>query len=519
MKSIWKKLIVINAQSLILMMTVIGIILAVEINYIQHGWINNDSVLYFEATQRALAKDWQGMMQIFPWPFYSLFIAGVHQASGLSIHTSAQILNISFFGIATFSFLSLVMECGGKKSEITAGALLLFSASYIVGDILPMLIRDQGFWAFFLLSILFFVRYTLRHRWWDALWWQVAMMLALLFRVEAIVYLFSLPLLLLGLKGTPLRQRFLAFIQANSLTLILLVVLIVVLLTTNIGIEKLGRLKEVFSTDIYQQITQKLFERAEIMGSQVLGEYLDEFGLAGLLLTFMYVMVKKTVFSAGLITTSLAAATLWKPSPLLHKKALQIMVGVIIISLVIMFLIITKVFVLSSRYIIPLSFMLMLLAAFSLGKMLLNLQQKSIAEPAKKILVVVILGVMGLMAIKNFLPKQAGYNYEQEAASWLRKENHTHEPVYFDSARLRYYAGEPYAGTLTPLAAWENFRRLVSSGEIKRYGFIALNLGIKHPEKSAYIQKNLAGYAEVARFSSDDKKKSIVVFRKVPSGP
>jgi hypothetical protein len=518
MKNMWQKLIVMNTRPLILLLTLTGILLAVETNYIQHGWINNDSVLYFEAAQRAVAKDWQGMMQIFPWPFFSLFIAGLHQLTGFSIHLSAQILNTAFFGIATFSFLSLVRESGGNNPEIAAGAILLFSSSYIVGDILPMLIRDQGFWAFFLLSILFFVRYTIQQRWQDALWWQAAMMLALLFRVEAIVYLFSLPLLLLGLKGKPFKQRLIAFIQASSLTLIALVMLTVVLLTTHIGIEKLGRLKEVFSTDIYQQITQKLFERAEIMGSQVLGEYLDEFGLTGLLLTFMYVMLKKTVFSTGIITTALAALTLRKTSPILDKKALHVVVGVMTISLVIMFLIITKVFVLSSRYIIPLSFMLMLLAAFSLGQILSHLHQKTIAKSWKKILLILILGLMGLTTIKNILPKPAGYTYEQEAARWLRQENSRHEAVYFDSARLRYYAGEPYTGSLTPLAAWKNFEKAVSNGEINRYRFIALNLAQKHPEKSAYIQKNLSGYAEVARFSSDDKKKSIVIFKKAPSG-
>jgi hypothetical protein len=514
MKRIWQKLIVMNSQSLIFLMSMTGILLAVEINYIQHGWINNDSVLYFEAAQRAVARDWQGMMQIFPWPFFSLLIAGLHQLTGLSIHLSAQILNIGFFGIATFSFLSLIQQCGGKNSEITAGALLLFSASYIVGDILPMLIRDQGFWAFFLLSMLFFMRYTLLQRWQDAFWWQVAMTLALLFRVEAIVYLFTLPLLLLVMSGKPLRQRLIRFLHANSLTIIWMLILLMILLTTNIGIEKLGRLQEVFSTDIYHKITQKLFDRAEIMGAQVLGEYLDEFGLTGLLLTFIYVILKKTLFATGVITTGLAVLSLRKPSPLLHRTALQLVVGVMIISLIIMFLIITKVFVLSSRYIIPLCFMLMLLAAFSLGTMLCHLQQKTMIEPWKKMLLVIVLGLMALMTIKNILPKKAGYNFEQEAASWVRQENHHHEAIYFDSARLRYYAGEPYAGTLTPLTAWEHFRDLVSKGEINRYGFLALNVSEKHPEKSIYIQKNLAGYAEVARFTSEDKKKSIVIFRK-----
>ncbi|ABE49035.1 hypothetical protein [Methylobacillus flagellatus] len=155
----------------------LALLFASWINYIQHGWINGDSVLYFEAARLFSLGEWKAGMEVWGWPFFPFLIAGVHKLSGLDIHCSAQVLNTLLFGLATASFLQLIRESGGHKTALISGGLILFSSQYIVGDILTMLLRDQGFWAFFLTSLVFLVRYAKHYRIRDALLWQICMML------------------------------------------------------------------------------------------------------------------------------------------------------------------------------------------------------------------------------------------------------------------------------------------------------------------------------------------------------
>ncbi len=145
-----------SAQKLILLFTLISAFISWQIIYIQHGWVNNDFVIYHEAARLFTLHKWKQGFAVFGWPFYSLLVATVKQMSGLDIFNSAKLLAIVFFAITTYSFLTLIHISSSNKTAIACGALVLFGSSYIVGDVLPMMLRDPGFWAFFTLSLVFY---------------------------------------------------------------------------------------------------------------------------------------------------------------------------------------------------------------------------------------------------------------------------------------------------------------------------------------------------------------------------
>src|SRR3989338_2678056 len=123
----------------------LAFITALWVVHIQHGAINPDSVLYFEAAKLFSIGEWKQGVALFSWPLYSALIAVLHNLTGLSVEASAQWLTAIFFAITTFSFITLIRLAGGNKTTTICGASLLLSSSYIVGDVLPMLLRDQGF--------------------------------------------------------------------------------------------------------------------------------------------------------------------------------------------------------------------------------------------------------------------------------------------------------------------------------------------------------------------------------------
>ncbi|HSG93050.1 MAG TPA: hypothetical protein VK999_05000, partial [Methylotenera sp.] len=199
----------------------LAMLIAAQMQYIQHGWINPDSLLYFESARLFAAAQWKEALQIWNWPLYPLCIAAVHKITNLGIQNSAQVLNVVFFGLTAFSFIEIIRLAGGRQLTMAAGALILFSSQYIVGDVLEMLMRDEGFWAFYLSGLVFFIRFYQQLRFRDALLWQLCAITATLFRIEAITYLVLLPSLFLFSFNFSLKERIRYLLLSHALNIFL----------------------------------------------------------------------------------------------------------------------------------------------------------------------------------------------------------------------------------------------------------------------------------------------------------
>ncbi|MEK9826130.1 MAG: hypothetical protein VW395_07635 [Methylotenera sp.] len=511
MKTLIQQLNKVSAKQLYITSILLGLLFAIQIQYIQHGWINPDSVLYFESARLFAAGDWQAAVNTFPWPLYSILIACTHKITGLDIHASAQLLSVIFFGIVTASFLKIIQIAGGTIKSMFAGTLILFSSHYLAGGVLEMLLRDQGFWAFYLASLLFFIRFYKFAQQRDALLWQVCAILATLFRIEAISYLILLPLVLLLQKQHPWKQRIHLFVTCNSLNIVaLLSIFSVLLFSEHITIEHFGRLKEVFTTNLVHELTQLFSAKSTLMSQQVLGKYLEEFAVPGLLLTFIYVMLMKTISSAGIVNIALAALSIKHKPQLIDRQTFEVLSASAIVAILNMALIITKVFVLSGRYVLALALVIMLLAALYLGQMLERLTS---GTPAKqKWLTYAILIFLLLSLVKNILPKADGYHYQQDAVSWLKQHNPDNKPVFYSEPRLRYYANEPFNGLW--LNSKEKVESAIADQSIQQYDYLVISLSNKHPADIKRITEILQNFYEIKRFNDVKAVKFVVIYRK-----
>ena len=505
----------ISTHKLKLSILLISILIASQVQYIQHGWINPDSVLYLEAAKLFAIGQWKQGFDIFQWPFYSLWIAATHKLTGLGVHPSAQLLNVLFFAIATISFINIIVLAGGNKITMVAGAAILFSSSYVVGDVLEMLMRDEGFWAFYLTSLVFFIQFYKHQRYQDALLWQVSAVFAMLFRIEAIAYLIFLPLVLLWNTHYTWSQRFGQLAKANLLNLVVVIgIFTAIACVEQLSIDSFGRLREIVSANLWNEFTHNLVTRANIMSEEVLGHYLDEFAIQGLLLTFVFVMIVKAFSAAGAINVVLGfLAFRDKQYIAIDRDVTKILVTVGLISLINMGLIITKVFVLSTRYAVGLGFIIMLFASFSFAYLLRpNTSTTDKNASLKKWLTYLIVLLMLISLIKNVLPKREGYNYLQEAASWVVKNNPTKKPVFFDDLRVQFYTGAPYK-TLGG-NGWELLQEQITTKKIFEYELLVLSNSSKHPERNEYFKQQLSRYTLIKSFENDNRNKTVNIYRR-----
>lgn len=482
----------------------IAILIAAQVQYIQHGWINPDSVLYLEAGKLFSNGEWQAGFDVFNWPFYALCIALVNSITHLGVHASAQILNVLFFAIATYSYIQIIQLAGGKQKQIIAGALIWLSAQYMIGGVLEMLMRDEGFWAFFLLSIVFFIQFYQQHKFKDALIWQTCIIIATLFRIEAILYLLFLPFILLLQTGFNTKQKCKHLLATHAINIALAVIIILVFtFNDNLSTKLIGRLNEVFTTNLWQQFTKQLTEKSSIMSSQVLGQFLDEFALQGLLMTFLYVIFVKTISATGLVNVIISGLAIKKNKQLMQPAPFKVLCATAMIALINMALIITKVFVLSGRYVLALSFILMIFSAFYFSELLFNDNQN---KKQKWLAIALVLFMLGSV-IKNILPKQQGYNYEQEAVTWLSKYNNRNQSVFYQDARLRYYANATFIGSGEFNLSSEPFSN-------QTYAFLIINDDNKILLEQVKVANNPSEYKPIKKFYAAKAKKTITVYER-----
>lgn len=499
-----------SVQRLQLMFTLVAALVTARVIYIQHGVINSDAVLYYEAARLFTLGQFKEGFAVFNWPFYSMCMAFVSKVTTLSIENAASLLSVVFFSITTFSFLKLIEIAGGKQREIIAGGLILLASKYIVGITLAMHIRDQGFWAFFLTALIFFIRFYKNGDLKDAIYWQVCILVATIFRLEGLSFLLVLPMYLISLANKTIKERVLALLKANFLNISLLLgICITALASQMVSIKDFGRLHEVFGTGAYHEFTAQLFDRSKMMTHQILGRYLEQYATEGLVLTTLYASIAETVRSTGSWVLLMAALTLAAKFNKPNQEISKIILFVAVIALLNFTLITTKTFVIANRYVFPFTFCAMIFATFYLAYVSKNffIKEKFIHT----ILGIVITISLANQLIDNLSTKDQGYFYQQEAVTWLSENNPENKPVFYDESKLRYYAHEPFIGK------YDRNNRItdafINNKSINNYEILVINYHARIDESYiAQIEKALPQYREMKRFYSKNKKSYVAIY-------
>lgn len=500
-------------KQLVYLYVVLSLILSWRLNYVQHGWVNNDFVLYHESARLFLAGEWKQAFDTFQWPFYSILIAILTKLLGTDLHLSAQILSVLFFALVTFGILTIIRISNGQRLTISCGALILFSSTYLVGDVLPMLLRDSGAWAFFLLAIVFFVRFYRTNSWLDSILWQFSAIFATLFRIEYITYLVLIPFLVLFNSKLNLYQKNSKFIKAHLISIILFVCLIISLtVSSSLSIDDFGRLKEVPSlfTDKYQTSVEVFRNKAEIMDRLVLNGDWSSYSTFALFFSFL-VMAALTSFSTlGWLNTILLFFTKVKLMQI-SADTRKILFFSVLLSLLNILVILFSVFLLAGRYTAPLAFAMMILTSFSLAYLIIQSGKSDSYIFRGSVFFIVIFLMVGLL--KNIWPKSEGINFQQNAVAWLKSNHIENNQVFFDNSRMRYYAKAQFDGIIDKKSHY--LEDAIESHEIENYKFLVINHSSNQKGREELIAKKLPQFKIVQRFYGVKNKKSVVIYEKV----
>ncbi|MFK8066915.1 MAG: hypothetical protein AB8D52_01570 [Gammaproteobacteria bacterium] len=258
--------------------------------------INNDGILYMQAAQAYLKGGFSASAEIYPWPFFSVIVAFIHQLSGFTLEVSAYILNTFLFVLLTDVLVQLSKKLLVDDRQLFV-AVLLILCFFTLNEYRHYIIRDIGYWAFCCWALFRFIEFIEKSSLKNFIYWQFTILISILFRLDGLVIFLGLPVYLLVISSSkymPERGFRPNYKFIFSLTLISTLLIGTALVTTLVD-----------TVDIYNSYTNTgegkrflaLFEnKVSIIETQILNKYSADYSVlvlvSGLIMMMVYKLIK-----------------------------------------------------------------------------------------------------------------------------------------------------------------------------------------------------------------------------------
>ena len=152
---------------------------------------NDDAYTYIRTAEIFLEQGVGAAISHYTWAGYPILIALV-SLLGLSLFTSAYVLNAIFFAILAYAFISILRHLDDSNRIAWLAALTVLAYPEL-NEYRDMVLRDAGFWAMLLLALWRFMVFVDTRQFSHSVFCVLAMIGAMLFRAEAVIYLVAIP--------------------------------------------------------------------------------------------------------------------------------------------------------------------------------------------------------------------------------------------------------------------------------------------------------------------------------------
>lgn len=402
---------------------------------------NRDTYAYLRTAELAISNGVNSAYEHYAWAHFSLLIAGLSQVTGLSLMLSAQVIMSVLFALLSVAFVNLVaMQSHGRRT--TWLALICISCFPLLNEFRGYVVRDIGFLAFMLLALIQLIHYKqslwLRH----GLMFCVYVLLAFLFRPEALLYFVILPIAILLPGSLQEGHRRAAYLRLSGLMLALGAIAILLTgLTLQVNLsEQLIRFASIYQP--FLQSLGNLFDPEPAIanaifgeyGAQFVGNYAGLFMLAGLLAMTLACVVD----SLGMVVAPLLVYSAWKRRVHLPRDARSILLSSIVVAsaILIAFAVLTR--FLTTRYTLLLCILLLVYLPFVID----YLWRQSVARNKSKC----FYAIAGFLLLYCTLDAHVSFGGQKhhlyEAATWVEQYTRAEAPLVTNEVLIAYDSGK-----------------------------------------------------------------------------
>lgn len=416
-----------------------SIALSIWISY-RETVINPDGICYLlSAQQMGVAGLKVGMHTCgqAKWPLYSALIAAFTSVTHASPVIAAHIIDGFFTLVSVLTFIAIVEEMGASYGVLCFAAVTILLA-HDFNSVREYIVRDHGFYAFYLGSIFALLRYMSEPTWLKAFLWSASILLATLFRIEGAVFFLFVPLMQLFMGRRSLSQRLRVFLQLNTVAIVLGVGMVGWFVShPQASLEQLGRVQE-----LLVQATQgvsHIFSRWFAVRDGLINHVLDdasarEAGMFASLITiagyfFNVIGALTPIYALLVLYAWVTRAAFWT------RNHTAVVMSYLLINLIITLGFYAQHLFLSKRYLIALSLLFMLWVPYALDK----LQRKSHRKYYHAAFTVAMVWVM-VAAMGGIFEFGYSKSYIHKAGDWLAENVPKNASVYSNNIQVMYYS-------------------------------------------------------------------------------
>lgn len=465
--------------------------------------INDDAVLYLKSAEAFARGDWQGAVEIYPWPFYSLVVAATHLATGLNVDSAAYMLGIVLYGVLVWAYLDIARMCGADRRTLWFAALFILLLPTL-NDYRTFIIRDIGFWAFYLLGLRALLRFQWRPTLVAAFAWGVAMTIATLFRIEGVVFLFTLPFVVLWRPQSGYPRALMHFAQLQLVLVAGAVVAIIWFAAQGPGAFS-GRLLEplVWAHLFGEQLSSGMLDKAEALREHVLVYYSRDFAMAGVLAILVSILLTYIGKSLGLLGWLAIGYGLAQRAFAFAVIPQRTLMTALAVNIAVLIIFLVPQFFLTGRYVMSLTLTFAVLVPFGLAGMHRRWRDRA-GSRARAWLFPAIVLLLAFMAVDSLWSFGASKNYLKEAGLWLRTNTPAAVRLYSGSTVVGFYAqksGDEWKRSQPPL------ERILRPDALSRYDYVVVSVARRDA-----LPERLSSVRPVRQFSNR-KNDRVLIFR------
>ena len=445
--------------------------------------VNPDAICYLQSAS-AMQQGLHFAMHLCgqaSWPLYSALIFLMVKLTHLGVSESAYLLNSIFSLISVLSFIAITQNLnkGNKVTVLWLAALVILTA-HEFNALRQDVIRDHGFMAFYLLSILFLLNYFRSMQWRDSLGWSISLVVATLFRIEGAVFLLLLPFAVYLNPRLTFFGRFKSFLRLQTLVMIIAAMVIIWLfIHPSQDLSRLHDLKYQILNGSHL-VWKNFSMRSALLAKNVLtaDSVHDANMVFALSLLSWYVI--QIISTLSLVYALLVIYAWWKRTLATDQLSRYVLWAYIIINLLITMVFLAERYFLSQRYLMPLSLVLMLWIPFALHYLMEQYRERKwLSEIA---LALILLSSLG--GIFHF-----GYSkmYIRNAGEWISQNVPPQSKLYSNDYQLKYYSN--HFGN--ELFAKDTDFSILKTLQWQQYDYLALRVSKQDPEISSWIEKEI----------------------------
>lgn len=397
---------------------------------------NPDAMYYLRSAEMFADGRWREGFQIFRWPLYSLAIASVMSVTGVSALVACQVINAVLDAATALLFVALVARFASGSRQVVFWAAFFVLLHPKLAQVRPSVIRDHGFYTFFLLALYLVVLDLAQRRVALKLGIFGAIVLACLFRPEAAALFLLIPAFYI-FNGTSSTLARVSIIIAVILSYLMLVP--AYSLWNFMGAH--ANIAPADWFDVWARLTRDIFRNVTQLSSQLEAILPRGRNVGGL--AYIGIVAAITVDSmlrAMTIPIAVLAALAFMPHRLMPAFAGRFVGWFAWWQLPLLLTFMTFALFLDWRYAMGFALLAGIPAVFTLHAAAAAAQSGTWRD--KILLIAAIAAVIVPFALA--VPKISNLAYLRDAGYWVRDRLPPETKILTNESRIGYYSGRTY---------------------------------------------------------------------------